>query len=162
VMKNTELWYFAVTDGQLKPFLEVKGAIRNAQFSPDGRWVAYSTNETGNWEVYASPFPIANSKWQVSREGGEEPRWRRDGKELFYLSADGKLMAVTVKPGTNFETGPAATLFQTHARQPISAFDVSSYDVAADGQKFLINTRVDELRPAPLSVILNWASEMEK
>ena len=144
----------------IQTFLQVKGAIRNAQFSPDGRWAAYSSNEAGSWEVYVSPFPTANSKWQVSREGGQEPRWRRDGKELFYLSGDGKLMAVPVKTGSNFEAGPATALFQTRARQPISAFEVFSYDVTADGQKSLINARSDE--PAPLSVLLNWASEMER
>ena len=88
IMKNRELWYLAATDREAKPFLQVKGTIRNAQFSPDGKWVAYASNEAGLWRVCVSPFPSANSKWQVSSEGGEEPRWRRDGKELFYLSAD--------------------------------------------------------------------------
>lgn len=108
-----------------------------------------------------SPFPNANSKWQVSRGGGE-PRWRRDGKELFYLSAEGKMMAVPVKTGVSFEAGSPVTLFQTRMRQPISAQDFFSYDVTADGQKFLINTKVDEPNAAPLSIILNWASELEK
>lgn len=160
VGKNTELWYLSLPDRQPKPLFQAKWIVRNAQFSPDGRWVAYSTNETGNWEVYVSPFPSANSKWQVSRGGGEEPRWRRDGKELFYLSAEGKMMAVAVKTGSNFEAGPPVTLFQTRTRQPISYQDVNSYDLTGDGQKFLINTRVDEPNAAPLSIILNWASEM--
>ncbi len=134
---------------------------RNAQFSPDTKWVAYSSNETGNWEVYVSPFPSGTSKWQVSRGGGE-PRWRRDGKELFYLSPEGKMMAVPVRLGTSFEAGSPLVLFQTHLRQPISAQDVFSYDVTGDGQKFLVNTKVDEPNAAPLSIILNWASEMEK
>jgi Tol biopolymer transport system component len=162
VMKNSDLWYVTTSDWQAKPFLQVKGAIRNAQFSPDEKWVAYSSNDTGNWEVYVSPFPNPNSKWQVSREGGEQPRWRKDGKELFYLSSDGKLMAVTVKTGNSFEAGAAVTLFQTRLRQQISVVDAFSYDATADGRKFLINTGVDEPSPAPLSVILNWASEMER
>jgi eukaryotic-like serine/threonine-protein kinase len=162
VMKGSELWYLTSSDWRAKPFLQVKGTVRNAQFSPDGKWVAYASNETGSWEVYVSPFPNADSKWQVSREGGEEPRWRRDGKELFYLSREGKLIAVTVKTGSNFEAESAATLFQTHARQPSSFMDAFSYDVTADGQKFLINTRIDEPSSAPLSVILNWATEMDK
>ena len=159
--KDNELWYLALPDFQAKPYLQPKWIVRNAQFSPDGKWVAYSSNETGNWEIYVSPFPNGTSKWQVSR-GGIEPRWRRDGKELFYLSAEGKMMAVPVKLGTSFEAGPPVVLFQTHLRQPISAQDVFSYDVTGDGQKFLINTKVDEPNAAPLSVILNWASEMEK
>ncbi len=161
VRKDTELWYLSLPGLQAKPFLQPKWIVRNGQFSPDGKWVAYSSNEAGNWEVYVSPFPSGTSKWQVSRGGGE-PRWRRDGKELFYLSAEGKMMAVPVKLGTSFEAGPPVALFQTHMRQPISAQDVFSYDVTGDGQKFLINTKVDEPNAAPLSIILNWAAEMEK
>jgi len=123
--------------------------------------VAYSSNETGSWEVNVSAFPSAAGKWQVSR-GGAEPRWRQDGRELFYLSSEGKMMAVPVKIGASFEVGQPVELFQTHIRQPISAQDVFSYDVAADGKKFLINTKVDTPNSAPLSVILNWSSELEK
>ncbi len=159
--KDNELWYLALPDFQAKPYLQPKWIVRNAQFSQDGKWVAYSSNETGNWEVYVSPFPSGTSKWQVSR-GGSEPRWRRDGKELFYLSAEGKMMAAPVRLGISFEAGPPAVLFQTHLRQPISAQDVFSYDVTGDGQRFLINTKVDEPNASPLSIVLNWASEMEK
>jgi Tol biopolymer transport system component len=160
--KNGELWYLSMQDQQVKPLIQGKWIVRNAQFSPDGKWVAYASNETGGWEIYVSPFPSANSKWQVSRGGGEEPRWRRDGKELFYLAADGKMMAVTLKTKNNFEAGSPVALFQTHLRQPISAMHMVSYDLSGDGQKFLINTKVDELNTAPLSIILNWASEMER
>jgi eukaryotic-like serine/threonine-protein kinase len=124
--------------------------------------MAYASNETGSMEIYVSPFPSADGKWQVSSAGGQEPRWRQDGKELFYLSADGKMMAVAVKTGASFEAGSPVALFQTHRRQPISAQDVFSYDVSGDGQRFLIATKVDEANAAPLSVLLNWASEMEK
>ena len=161
VRKDTELWYLSSPDLQPKPYLQPKWILRNGQFSPDGKWVAYASNEAGNWDVYVSPFPNATSKWQVSRGGGE-PRWRRDGKELFYLSAEGKMMAVPVRLGTSFEAGAPVPLFQTHMRQPISAQDVFAYDVSADGQKFLVNTKVDTPKAAPLSVILNWSSEMEK
>jgi eukaryotic-like serine/threonine-protein kinase len=89
------------------------------------------------------------------------PRWRRDGKELFYLSAEGNLMAAPVKTGSNFETGNPVKLFQTHTSQPLSTQDVFFYDVTRDGRRFLINTRVDEPNAAPLSIILNWASEMD-
>ena len=162
VMKNRELWYLAAPNWEAKPFLQVKGTIRNAQFSPDGKWVAYASNEAGPWQVYVSPFPSANSKWQVSTDGGEQPRWRRDGKELFYLSGGSKLVAVPVKTGNTFEVGPAVGLFQMHARQRASVMDAFLYDVSADGQKFLINTRVNEPSAASLSIILNWASEMER
>lgn len=98
------------------------------------------------------PLPSFSSKWQVSRnDGGEEPRWRRDGKELFYLAPDGRLMAAEIRVGAAFETGSPAVLFQTHPRQPISAMDFFSYDVTTDGQKFLVNTKVDTSNSAPLS-----------
>jgi hypothetical protein len=81
---------------------------------------------------------------------------------LFYVSAEGKMMAVAVTTGTSFESGPPVALFQTHRRQPVSSQDVFSYDVSGDGQRFLIATKVDEANAAPLSIFLNWASEMEK
>ena len=160
--KERELWYMTMPDRQTRPLLQSQWLIRNAQFSPDGKLVAYASSETGNWEVYVSPFPGFGSKWQVSRGGGEEPRWRRDGKELYYLAPDGRLMAADVKTGAGFEAGSPVTLFLTHPRQPISAMDFFSYDVTGDGQKFLVNTKVDTSNSAPLSVILNWSSEMEK
>jgi Tol biopolymer transport system component len=160
--KDRELWYMTMPDHQARPLLQSPWLIRNAQFSPDGKFVAYASSETGNWEVYVSPFPGFGSKWQVSRGGGEEPRWRRDGNELYYLAPDGRLMAAEVKTGAGFEAGFPNGLFVTHARQPISAMDFFSYDVTPDGEKFLVNTKVDTSNSAPLSVILNWSSEMEK
>ena len=160
--RGNALAYISLGDKQPKMLIQGNGIVRNAQFSPDGKWIAYSSNETGAWEIYVSPFPDAGSKWQVSRGGGVEPRWRHDGKELFYLSSEGKMMAAPVKLGATFESGSPLALFQSRVRQPISSGDVVSYDVTADGQKFLINTRVDEPNAAPLSVILNWSSEMEK
>jgi eukaryotic-like serine/threonine-protein kinase len=150
-------------DRQVKPLLRVQGAVLNARFSPDARWVAYSSNEPGNWEVYVTSFPDANSKWQVSTAGGREPRWRRDGKELFYLSGQGTIMAAAVKTGgSSIEAGPPSSLFQAHTGQKVSTQEVVSYDVTEDGKKFLVNTNVEEPSVAPLSIILNWASEMQK
>jgi hypothetical protein len=142
--------------------LQAKWTVRNAQFSPDGRWIAYASNETGGWEIYVSPFPSGAGKWQVSSAGGQEPRWRHDGKELFYVSAEGKIMALAVTAGASFKADSPVALFQTHRRQPVSLPDVFSYDVSGDGQKFLILTKVDEANAAPLSVLLNWASDIEK
>jgi eukaryotic-like serine/threonine-protein kinase len=162
VGKDEELFYISGDTQELKPLIPGKSATHNAQFSPDGHWIAYSSNETGAWEVYISPFPSVSSKWLVSRGGGVEPRWRRDGKELYYLSAEYNVMAVAIKTGDRFESGTPLMLFQPRLRQPISAMDVVSYDVSADGQKFLVNTKVDTPSAAPLSFILNWASELEK
>jgi eukaryotic-like serine/threonine-protein kinase len=160
--KGNELWYLSWPERVAKPLLQAKWTVRNAQFSPDGRWVAYASNETGSLEIYVSAFPSVNGKWLVSSGGGQEPRWRQDGKELFYVSADGKMMAVTVTAGVSFEAGSPVALFQTHRRQPLSYSDVFSYDVSGDGQRFLIATKMDEANAAPLSIHLNWASEMEK
>jgi Tol biopolymer transport system component len=160
--KGNELWDLSWPERVAKPLLQVKWTVRNAQFSPDGRWIVYASNETGSMEIYVSPFPSGNGKWQVSSAGGQEPRWRQDGKELFYVSVDGKLMAVAVSTDASFKAGSPVALFQTHRRQPVSSQDVFSYDVSSDGQRFLIITKMDEANAAPLSVLLNWALEMEK
>jgi eukaryotic-like serine/threonine-protein kinase len=160
--KGNELWYLSWPQRVPKALLQAKWTVRNAQFSPDGRWIAYTSNESGRMEIYVSPFPSGNGKWQVSGAGGQEPRWRQDGKELFYLSAEGKMMAVALTAGATFEAGSAVTLFQTHRRQRVSTQDVFSYDVSGDGQRFLIITKVDEANAAPLSILLNWVSMMDK
>jgi eukaryotic-like serine/threonine-protein kinase len=162
VRKVNELWYVSWPGRVVKPLLQTKWTVRNAQFSSDGRWMAYASNETGRMEIYVVPFPTASGRWQVSSAGGQEPRWRQDGKELFYISAEGKMMAVQVTTGASFEASSPVALFQTHRRQPVSAQDVFSYDVSGDGQRFLILTKVDEGNPAPLSLLLNWASEIER
>jgi Tol biopolymer transport system component len=160
--QGIELLFFSWSDRVARPLLQAKWTIKNAQFSPDGRWIAYASNETGGMEVYVSPFPSINGKWQVSTAGGSEPRWRQDGKELFYLSAEGKITAVPVKTDPSFEAGSPVALFQAHRRQPVSAQDMFSYDVTADGQRFLVATRIDDANPAPLTIYLNWAAELEK
>src|SRR6266436_412234 len=162
VKKSNELWYLSCAERAAKPLSQAKWTVRNAQFSPDGRWMAYASNETGTTEIFVSPFPNANGKWQVSSAGGQEPRWRKDGKELFYVSADGRMMAVEVTTDAGFKAGSPIELFQTHRRQAVSAQDVFSYDVSGDGKRFLILTKLDEANAAPLFVLLNWASETEK
>jgi Tol biopolymer transport system component len=153
---NFQLWYMTMS-GERKPTLYLKNSFgfSHAQFSPDGHWVAYASNESGKWEIYVSAFPDPGGNWKISSAGGSEPRWRRDGKELFYLAPDGKLMAVSVKEGPPFEAGAAAALFQTHRRERISATDLFSYDVSADGQRFLVNTDVGEVTSSPLNLVLN-------
>jgi serine/threonine protein kinase/Tol biopolymer transport system component len=162
VRKANELWFLSWPERVAKPLLQANWTVRNAQFSPDGRWMAYASNETGSMEIYVSPFPSINGKWQVSSGGGQEPRWRQDGKELFYLSADAKMMAVAVTTGASFKAASPVALFQTHPPQPVSSQDDFSYDVSSDGQRFLIATTVDEANAAPLSILLNWASQIEK
>jgi Tol biopolymer transport system component len=155
------LWVLPLT-GDRKPIPFVKTTSDTGQFSSDRRWVAYSSNESGKWEVFVVPFSGPGGPWQVSTAGGSEPRWRRDGKELFYLAPDGKLMVVEVKPASAFEAGEAKPLFQTRRREHVSSTDLFSYDVSADGHRFLVNTDVGEVSSSPLTVVLNWAAELRK
>jgi eukaryotic-like serine/threonine-protein kinase len=157
-----ELWFLTMPDLKSNLFLKMPFVVRNGQFSPDGNWVAYASNETGKWEIYVTSFPDARGKWQISTGGGEQPRWRSDGKELFYLSADSKLMAAPVTTGSNFDLGRPITLFQASPRQPISLNDRFVYDVSRDGQRFLINTPVKQVETTPMSIILNWPAKLNK
>ncbi|MCA1660594.1 MAG: hypothetical protein LC642_08695, partial [Verrucomicrobiaceae bacterium] len=99
-----DFWVLPMSgDRQPFPFLQTEFNEQAAQFSPDGKWIAYSSDESGAPEVYVQTFPASGGRWRVSTDGGRQPRWRRDGRELFYITADGKLMAVDVKLGATFE-----------------------------------------------------------
>jgi eukaryotic-like serine/threonine-protein kinase len=161
-MRGKELWAVTLPELKARLFLATPGIIRNAQFSPDGKWVAYASNESGKFEIYVTSFPAAQGKWQVSSAGGTQPRWRGDSKELFYIAADGKIMAVPVSVGANFDAGAPAALFQAHARELLGTSEQVGYDVTKDGQLFLINTQVKNADTHPMTVILNWDAEMKK
>lgn len=141
--------------GEPTRLLASKGGERNGQISPDGKWVAYASDESGSWEIYVTTFPGAVGKWQVSRGGGTEPRWRGDGKEIFYIAPNGMLTAVAVNADNVFATGTPAPLFQVHGRAPISSTDVFTYDVAKDGKRFLVNRYVRPEHVPPLTILLN-------
>jgi eukaryotic-like serine/threonine-protein kinase len=160
--RDTDLWFVTIAGLKSKLFLKAPSVIRNGQFSPDGKWVAYASNESGKWEVYVTSFPDARGKWQISTAGGEQPRWRSDGKELFYLSADRKMMAIPVTIGANFDAGSPTELFQTTPRQPVSLNDQFVYHVSQDGERFLINTPVKQTENQPISIVMNWAAKISK
>jgi len=145
--------------GSSTPFQVGPGSQKNGQISPDGKWVAYASDESGNWEIYVTTFPAAAGKWQISRGGGSEPRWRGDGKEIFYLGPTGMLTAVPVSTEGTFSTGAPTPLFQFHGRAPISSTDVFSYDVTKDGKRFLVNRYVKPERITPLTVVLHAADK---
>jgi len=163
-----DLALLPLNDANRKPavYLQTKADEKDAQLSPDGRWIAYASNESGNWEVYVMTFRApgsgrpAEGKWQVSTRGGSQPRWRRDGRELFYLAADNKLMSVGVKPGNAFEAQPPRVLFQSHTPDAIAFEDLYSYDVSPDGQRFLVRTEA-ESNASPISIMLNWPSKLK-
>ncbi len=112
------LMLLPVAGGEPTRFLNGKSSETNGQISPDGKWVTYASDESGNWEIYVTSFPGAAGKWQVSRGGGTEPRWRADGKEIFYIAPNGMLMAVSVNSAGAFVTGTPAPLFQIRGRSP--------------------------------------------
>ncbi len=148
-----DLWT-ASPDGKRAPapLLATTYNEEGGQLSPDGRWLAYTSDESGRSEVCVVAFPSLDGKWQVSDAGGSQPRWRRDGAELFYLAADRALMAVGIKTAAGFEKDKPERLFDTRARYT----GYRAYDVAPDGQRFLINTVLAEGDSPPLTVVLGW------
>jgi eukaryotic-like serine/threonine-protein kinase len=133
------------------PVLATPSNEEGGQFSPDGRWLAYASDESGRAEIYVVAFPGLSGKWQISAAGGTQPRWRRDGRELFYLGADRALMAVAVEPGPAFVAATPTRLFHTRARYT----GYRAYDVSLDGRRFLINTVLAEGESPPLTVALD-------
>jgi Tol biopolymer transport system component len=150
------------TGGKPTPFLYGQGHKSNGQISPDGNWLAYASDESGDWEVYVTTFPGGAGKWQVSRGGGNEPRWRGDGKEMFYLAQGGMMTAVPVNTLGTFSSGTPAPLFQIHCRAPISSTDIFSYDVTKDGKRFLVNRYIKPDNISPLTVVLNAEGKVSK
>ena len=128
-------------------------------FSPDGRWIAYSSIETGQNEVYVQPFPATGEKFKVSARGGAQARWSRGGKELFYLTIDGKMMAVSVKTAPRFEVGVPQMLLSLPADAAFPNLG-NTYDVTADGQRFLVNAALDGTRGSPITIITNWTAAL--
>jgi Tol biopolymer transport system component len=153
-----DLWILPLEgDRTPKPFLQDDFNKFGAKFSPDERWIAYSSDESGQPQVYVQPFPGPGGKHQISTAGGTGPWWRRDGNELFYISEDGKLMAVEVKGGSTFEAGAANPLFDTHFKVGAT----HNYAVSGDGQRFLIND-FNETSAPPLTVVLNWTADLKR
>jgi serine/threonine protein kinase len=145
------VWALPLDGGQPFRVVQTNGEARDAQFSPDEKWVAYQANDSARYEVYVQPFPGPGERIPISTGGGVQVRWRQDGKELFYIAADGELMAVPFDAG---QVGRAVRLFSTH----VGAFqDVSlpHYVPYENGQRFLMDTVVEE-NAAPITVILNW------
>ena len=130
----------------------------NGQFSPDGKWIAYQSNATGRFEVYVKPFPGPGPESRVSGSGGGQVRWRRDGRELFYIALDNRLMAVPILPASqsqSLEIGTPVPLFTTHIGGAIQGPNMQQYMVGSDAQRFLMNAVVED-PTSPIVVLLNW------
>jgi eukaryotic-like serine/threonine-protein kinase len=159
-----ELWLLPLSgDRKAVPYLT--NSFRNIQaaVSPNGRWLAYTTNETGRYQVVVQPFPDpSGGKWQVSSTGGLNPQWRRDGRELFYIDGGGRLTAVAVATDGAFGVSTSTPLFETSIGTSGEVW-LSQYDVTADGQRFVLAIPLSIVgSTAALTVTLNWTAELKK
>lgn len=142
------------------PLIESPFVTRDAQLSPNGQWIAYSSNESGKFELYVQTFPPSGGKWQVSNTGGDEPQWRRDGHELFYLAGDSRLMAVDVKTeASSFQAGIPKPLFELRQAPVVRR---NHYVVAANGERFLAILPLEETPSSPITVVTNWAAGLKR
>lgn len=161
---NYDIWalpMFPDKSGEQKPFPVVATNFTDVTpaFSPDGKWLAYANDETGRQEIYIQPFPSGAGRWQVSTAGGTFPTWRADGKELFFISPDGQMMAVDVnQKGTSLQLGAPHALFKT----AIMGGSRGPYTVSADGKKFVVNTVTQEPITEPLTLITNWTADLKQ
>jgi Tol biopolymer transport system component/predicted Ser/Thr protein kinase len=159
---SQDIWAAPLDPGR-KPFpvAYTSADEENGQFSADGKWVAYQSDESGRLEIYAQPFPGPGTRVQISNNGGAQVRWRHDGRELFYIGLDGRLMAVPVKlsaDGQSLESGSPVPLFATHVGGPFQTNSRQPYMVSADGQQFLMNTITEE-SGSPIVILLNWRNQ---
>jgi eukaryotic-like serine/threonine-protein kinase len=159
--RSPDIWILPLSADR-KPFAFVQTAFteRNPEFSPDGRWLAYQSTESGQAQVYVQPFPPTGSgKHLVSINGGILPTWRGDGQELFFLSPDSKMMAVTVKTTADFEAGVPQALFPVE--MPVATTS-RQFAVSRDGNRFLVNARSAASIAEPLTVVVNWIGAIQK
>ena len=153
--KGYDLWLVTLgSPSTTSPLIEDSGGQEQARFSPGGEWLAYTSNETGRAEVFVRELAQGGAKRQISSTGGSEPRWRSDGREMYYLGADGWLIAVELSPGPELAIGPARRLFQTGLMDLVSA--KRGYTVADNGQRFLINVSDADERGLPITVVVGW------
>ncbi len=153
-----DLGVYSVAEKKTSLFLATPANEANGRLSPDGRWLAYTSDESGRYEVYVQPFPAQGEKWQISTAGGGQPVWNRNQKELFYMSADSKLMAVDVKADSGFEASTPSVLFDVKLKSGTGW----KYDISPDGQRFLVNTVIGEVKANPITLVLNWAAEIKE
>ena len=137
------------------PFSELEGRI-----SPDGRWIAYASDETGRYEVYVQSFPESGGKWQISARGGTDPAWRADGKELFYIGSDQRMMTMPITQSATFEVVSPEQLFPV--RVLIPAGPRNHYAVTADGQTFYVVAPLEGEAVSTTTVVVNWPQELQK
>jgi Tol biopolymer transport system component len=153
-----DLWMVDLEgDGTPTPFVEGEFSEWIGQFSPDGRWVAYQSDESGRDEIYVRSFPGGEGKWQISRGGGSGPMWSKDGREILFDSEDGKLMAVEVEAdGSSLNVGIGQALFDLDARVELEVYDISD-----DGSRFLASVSSSERSINPITLVVNWEGQVQ-
>ena len=154
---DTDLWLLPLSgDRKPIPLATTPFNEESSRFSPDGRWVAYASNESGRTEVYVQPVPPTGEKWQISTGGGDYPIWARSTSELFYMSAPGhRWKVVEIRKARAFEAGSPKDLFET----PTSA---GWADVTGDGQRLLVNLLANDTPLSPITIVLNWQEELKQ
>jgi len=166
--RRIELWTLSMADRKASPYIQAEYDTAHAALSPDGHWIAYTSTESGRPEVYVQSFPVpTGGKYLVSAGGGDQPSWRRDGRELFYFTQDQKLMAVPVATGAAFQAQAPNMLFQPRTGSgSFGAFGLNgtrnAYTATADGQRFLVSTATDAVSSSPMIVVLNWNAGMRR
>lgn len=166
---GADIWFLRdpTSPGEHKPvlFLQTKATESRGQFSSDGKWVAYVSDKSGEWQIYVRPFPSGKQESQISSSGGSEPRWSRDGKEIYYWEGKPphlRLMAVPIRMGADtLESGPPKTLFDVVTTPSSPAVNVFSYSPSADGQRFLVSVYAADAEPT-LNIVTNWQAGLKK
>jgi Tol biopolymer transport system component len=155
-----DIWVLRLTDLKTQPFLRTPFDESVPRFSPDGRWLAYISNESGRHEIYVQPYPGPGGKWQISTEGGTEPAWNPNGRELFYRSG-AKMMAVDIVTQPGLAAGKPRVLFE--GKYEPSPATSPNYDVSPDGQRFLMLKRSEQQEAATqINIVLNWFEELKR
>jgi hypothetical protein len=155
---NEEIWLYEVARGLRTRFTLDPAGVRTAAWSPDGSRIAFSSNRKGHFDIYVAPFPGPGGKRRVSTSGGRLPKWRGDGREIFYLAPGNKLMAAEVNgQGATLEVGAVRPLFEVRPGGSLNADDVT-----ADGQRFLVNTAAEQQASAPITLVQNWTADLKR
>lgn len=156
-----DLWALPLGGGDPQPLVRSQANEMYARVSPDGRWVAYMSDESGTWEVYLQAFPAGGQKRAISAGGGSHPQWRDDGREIFYLAADRTLMSVSFVPGPQPSVGRARALFRTSVVGDATAYR-TPYAVSTDGERFLIDSIEGPAHNQPLTLMVNWTERLRR
>ena len=159
---NRDIWVLPMEgEREPEPYIQTPFDEGGAVFSPDGRRLAYASDESGRVEVYVQPFPTPGAKWQISAEGGMEPVWSRDGRELFYRNGD-RMMAVDITTEPSFSAGTPKMLFEVDFEE-YGGVGRAEFDVTPDGQRFLMIKAVEPEQPVTkINVVLNWFEELQQ